>query len=294
MEFKKLGSRTYVLLNRTNIGVYFVNDQEVYLIDTGNDKDAGKKILKCLNEISVRVKGIINTHSNADHIGGNALIQERTGCAIYTHGIEKCFVEYPILEPSFLYGGFPFPELRNKFLMAKETNAQELFTKEIEGLSYLELPGHFFDMVGVYTQDQVCFLGDSLFSFETLSKHPYFFVYDIQAFLDTLDKLSTISATFFVPSHGEVMTSISSLITFHREIIQKNCDEICDFCKEPISVEKLLQKIFTAHAISMDVTQYVLMQSTLRSYLSYLYQMGRVEYQFLDYEMLWHFKVEES
>ena len=43
-------------------------------------------------------------------------------------------VENPIIEPSFLYGGNPFKELRNKFLMAKESNAVEIEGNLPEGI----------------------------------------------------------------------------------------------------------------------------------------------------------------
>ena len=118
MELKKVGDKTYYIENPTNIGIYKIDDKNVYLIDAGNDKDAGKKILKILEEQGFAVKGIINTHSNADHIGGNKVIQNRTGCEILSSNIERAFTENPILEPSFLYGGYPSSDLRNKFLMA--------------------------------------------------------------------------------------------------------------------------------------------------------------------------------
>lgn len=89
MELVKVGEKTYYIKNATNIGVYKIDDSNVYLIDSGNDKDAGKKILKIIDEQGWNVKGIINTHLNADHIGGNKVIQDRTNCSILANNIEK-------------------------------------------------------------------------------------------------------------------------------------------------------------------------------------------------------------
>lgn len=146
MELIKVGEKTYYIKNATNIGVYKVSEDDVYIIDTGNDKDAGKKILKIIEEQGWKIKGIITTHSNADHIGGNKVIQDRTNCVILANKIEKSFTEYPILEASFLYGGYPFKDSRNKFLLAKESNVTEIEGNIPEGLEYFSLKGHFFDM----------------------------------------------------------------------------------------------------------------------------------------------------
>lgn len=146
MELIKSGEKTYYIKNPTNIGIYKINENSVYLIDTGNDKDAGKKILKIIDEQGWNVKGIINTHSNADHIGGNKVIQDRTNCEILGFNIEKSFIKNPILEPSFLYGGFPFKDIRNKTLLAKESKIKNIENNLPEGLEYFSLKGHFFDM----------------------------------------------------------------------------------------------------------------------------------------------------
>ena len=153
MELIRLGEKTYYIKNPTNIGLYKVDDENVYLIDAGNDKDAGKKVIKIVEEQGWKVAGIISTHSNADHIGGNKVIQDRTGAPVLAHGIEKCITEYPLLEPSFLYGSNPFKELKNKFLMAKESNAIEAEGNMPEGLDMISLKGHFFDMIGVSVQN---------------------------------------------------------------------------------------------------------------------------------------------
>ena len=61
MELIQVGEKTYYIKNPTNIGIYRIDDHNVYLIDSGNDKDAGRKILKIINEQGWTVKGIINT-----------------------------------------------------------------------------------------------------------------------------------------------------------------------------------------------------------------------------------------
>lgn len=43
MELIKVGEKTYYLKNPTNIGIYKMNNNDICLIDAGNDKEAGKK-----------------------------------------------------------------------------------------------------------------------------------------------------------------------------------------------------------------------------------------------------------
>ena len=85
MELIKVTDKTYYIKNPTNIGIYKINDNDVFLIDAGNDKDAGRKILKIVDEQNWNIKGIITTHSNADHVGGNNVIQTRTNCKIFAN-----------------------------------------------------------------------------------------------------------------------------------------------------------------------------------------------------------------
>ncbi len=136
MELVRVGEKTYYIKNATNIGIYKIDDNNTYLIDTGNDKDAGNKILKIIDEQGWNVKGIINTHSNADHIGGNKVIQDRSNCIILGNNIEKSFTEFPILESSYLYGGYPFKDIRNKFLLAKESIVTSIENNLPDGLEY--------------------------------------------------------------------------------------------------------------------------------------------------------------
>lgn len=287
MELVKVGEETYYIKNATNIGIYKIDEKHVYLIDTGNDKDTGKKILKLINEQWWSVVGIINTHSNADHIGGNKVIQDRTNCEILAYNIEKSFTEFPILEPSFLYGGYPFKSLRNKFLLAKESVVKQIENNLPNGIDYFPLKGHFFDMIGVKTSDDVYFLADSLFDEETISKYHLFFIYDVRAFLDTFDYLKTLNGKVFIPSHCELTTDISSLIELNKNKVKAISDKIYNLCAIKITFEEILKCIFDEYNLIMNENQYVLVGSTIRSYLSYLADENKIYCIFEDNKMLW-------
>lgn len=85
-------------------------------------------------------------------------------------------------EPAFLYGGFSCKELRHKFLVAQESFSDPDFPKEIE---IIPLRGHFFDMVGFRTPDDVVFLADCLSGKPTLEKYGITFIYDVAEYLKT-------------------------------------------------------------------------------------------------------------
>ena len=287
MELIQIGKKTYYIKNATNIGSYKIDEENVYIIDSGNDKDAGKKILKIVNEQGWNIKGIINTHSNADHIGGNKIIQDRTNCKIFTYGIEKNFIENPILEPSFLYGGYPFKDLKNKFLLAKESYVENIDTNLPEGLEYINLKGHFFDMIGIKTSDNIYFLADALFSRETIEKYHLFFIYDIKEYLNTLNILKTLNGNLYIPSHCLATHDISNLIKLNENKIYEILNKITQICEAEKTFEEILKEIFDFYNLTMNTNQYVLIGSTIKSYLSYLYDNEKVSYEFKNNKMIW-------
>ena len=115
-----LGS-TYYIDCPAKMGLW-IDGSDACLIDAGGDKDAAKKVLKVIAAQGWTLKAIINTHSHADHIGGNQHLQKTAGCRIYAHGMEADFTRHPLLEPSLLYGGYPHKELHHKFLMAQPSD----------------------------------------------------------------------------------------------------------------------------------------------------------------------------
>ena len=287
-ELVQVTDRSYYIQSPAKIGLVRLNDTDVCLIDSGNDKDAGRKIRQVLDRNGWKLKAIYNTHANADHIGGNKYLQGQTGCKIYAPGIDCGITRYPVVEPAFLYGGYPPKDLQHKFLMAQESNAEEL-TKEVmpEGFSIIPLPGHFFDMVGYRTPDNVVFLADCLSSIETLEKYRVWFIYDVAAFIGTLEKVRTMEAKMFIPSHAAATEDITHLVDYNLGIVREIAEKITEFCAEPQCFEAVLQKVFTEYALTMNFEQYVLVGSTVRSYLAWLKDSGRLAVEFDDNMLLW-------
>ena len=288
MELIQVGKNTYYLDNPTNIGIYLVNDKDVYLIDSGNSKDTGKKILKILNEHNWNVVGIINTHSHADHIGGNNVIQNRTNCKIFNNNIENSFVNNPILEPSLIYGGYPFKDLLNRTLLAKETNSTLLNNSSINLFDVIELKGHSYNMIGLKTKDNIYFLGDSLFSEETINKYHIFYIYNVKEFLNTLYKLNNLDGDLYILSHCKPTKDLKELIKINKDKVVEIINKIYNLCSNKITFEDILQKIFIDYNINMNENQYLLIGSTIKAYLSYLYDEGKISYTFIDNKMYWY------
>ena len=287
-ELNHITGNSYYIQSPSKMGLVKLNDTDVCLIDSGNDKDAGRKVRQLLDANGWHLTAIYNTHSNADHIGGNRYLQGQTKCKIYAQGIECDITRHPVLEPAFLYGGFPPKDLRHKFLMAQESDAQELTGAVLpEGFELLQLPGHFFHMVGFRSPDDVVYLADCLSSRETLDQYQIGFIYDVAAYLDTLEKVKTMQAAAFVPAHAEVTEDIAPLAKYNIDKVHEIADHIVELCTEPIIFEELLKKLFDDYGLTLTFEQYVLVGSTVKSYLAWLKDTGRLTVLFEDNRLLW-------
>lgn len=260
---------SYYIESPAKVGLVQLGGDRVCLIDSGSDKDAGRKVRQHLDAKGWRLTAIYNTHSNADHIGGNQYLQKQTGCAIYAPGMEQCVTCHTVLEPSLLYGGCPPKALRNKFLMAQESQAQ-LLTAEVlpESWELLPLPGHFLDMVGFRTGDDVMYLADCLASRETL------------------ERVKTMEAALFVPSHAAAAEHIAPLAQYNIDRTQEAAERIAGLCTG-VTFDEVLAGVFKTYGLEMSLPQYALLGGTVKSYLSYLMDRGEVAAEAEDCRLIW-------
>ncbi|MBR0094068.1 MAG: MBL fold metallo-hydrolase [Synergistaceae bacterium] len=287
-ELINIAGASYYVQSPAKIGVVKLNESEVCLIDSGGDKEAGRKVRKLLDANGWKLTAIYNTHSNADHVGGNKYLQSQTGCKIFARGIECSMTIHPELETAFLYGGYPPKDITHKFLYAQESNAEPLTPDKLpEGFEMIPLPGHFFDMVGFRTPDDVVYLADCLSSVEAIHKYHVVFIYDVQKYLETLEMVKGLSAKFFVPSHAAVSEDIRELAQVNIDNVNEIAEKILKFCSQPLNSESVLKKIFDEYQLTMNFEQYVLVGSTIKSFLTWLKELGRLEAFFEGNMLLW-------
>ncbi len=304
-----LRGNTWLVSGPTNVGVW-VEGGEAWLVDSGNDKEAGRKLNRMATDRGWRVAGIVNTHSNADHAGGNAFLQGKADCRIVATVEEAAFIEAPEIEAAFLWGGSAPPELRNKFFEAKPSRVTDrvLFPPAQgqggsgpsgfrlaalpAGLSAFPVPGHFFGMIGVLTPDRVAFLGDCLFGEAVLAKYGIPFIYNVAAFRDTLALLPSLEADIFVPSHGPVLrgrAEVESLAARNLERVDavgaRAFSSVAD--RGAASFDEVLSDVATAFGLRLDAAQYALVGCTVRSFLTDLYRSGRIVPDFAGNRLSW-------
>jgi len=292
---KKISEQVYYIPNPANIGVVKDGEKSAILIDSGLDDDTGKKVLKLLEENNLVPKAIINTHSHADHCGGNRYIKEKTGAMIYAPEVESAIIQYPSLEPLYLFSGAsPLKDLQNKFLMAQPSDVDYVIKKderkikfdEIE-LSIVPLPGHSPNQIGVEVE-KVLFCADSLFSEEVIKRHKIPFYVDVYKTRETLRFLRYSQYKFYVPSHAEPRESLIKLVGVNLEAINGVEKYLLDGFHGRRTTEQILKDVCDYYQISIKgVQQYYLMNTIIMAYLSSLYGRGKLRVEVSDNILFW-------
>lgn len=142
-------------------------------------------------------------------------------------------------------------------------------------------------MVGFRTPDNTVFLADCVSSPATLDKYGVTFIYDVAAYLETLAKIQTIKAEIFIPSHADPCKEISDLAVINRNKVFEIEKIIVELCSKPITIDEVISGVFRHYGLTMSIEQYVLVGSTIRSYLSWMKDRDILEYLTDEANLLW-------
>ncbi len=296
----------YYISGPTNIGI--IEEQlsdtksNLYMIDSGCNTEDGKRIFTEITEYfsqkDITIKAIINTHSHADHCGANNYIQQKTNCEIWITENEQGSLINPFLQPIISWGGNPLPEINSSYYVAEKTvpnkiiNPNEKLTL-LNGIkiSFINLPGHYFEMVGILCEDnnkKVLFASDGIFGRKNIGKYWIPFLYDVKEFKNSLDTISSLNADFCIPGHGEPTSQIEETVELNKIAIISNEQCILEALKyKEQTQEDILKYVADKNEINLHIAQYMLIGCTIKAYLTFLYNEGKISYHIKENKMYW-------
>jgi len=295
LDYIQVGDNVGYTLGGVNIGV-IRNEREAILIDTGLDKDSGRKILRLLEEIGLSLEAIINTHSHADHFGGNAYLVRNTDAKVYASRIESGIIQNPILEPIYLFNGAnPIHNLRNKFVLADPSPVDYILEPgklSIIGqeLDIIALPGHSFNQIGIAVDD-VLFCADTVFSERVIDKYRVPVVQDVGKHLETLKRLKKTNYRLYIPSHTKPVEDITKLVDKNLRTTETILKDIKDLLVEPKTTEEIQSILGKQYSLNLNIIQqYYLIHMTLMAYLGYLYESQQTDIIIKENLLHWNIK----
>ena len=96
-----------------------------------------------------------------------------------------------------------------------------------------------------------------------------------------------MQAKIFIPAHAAVTENITDLAQYNIDKVMETADRIIHICEQPLSFESILQRLFSDYGLDMTYEQYVLVGSTVRSYLAWLKDTGKLNGLFEKNMLLW-------
>jgi len=286
--------RVYYVPGASNVGLIVGDGQQALLVDTGIGKRSGRRLLRILEEQSLQLVAIFNTHCHGDHIGGNAHLVEHTGAKIYAPLADSVVLQYPVWGTMCMFGGAdPIAELSVPRFAAPPCAVDVIVTEgeiQIAGVTVqvVPLPGHTGTHTG-YIIDDVFFIGDILAGEAELANTTISYAYSVTKRLQSLEKLRHYSCAYYVLGHGGIERDITALI--ERNIAQ--VIDLLDFIKGYLAqgcagASEILGAVCAHCGIEIrNLKQYFLLYPTLHSYLSHLSNHGEITYKIKDNRLLW-------
>lgn len=254
------------------------------LVDTGLDESHARRLLRALEGAGLSPTGILNTHSHADHHGGNATILKRfPELKVFAPPLEDAVITHPVLEPISLFGARPPRELQTKFLLAPPSPARlapEPGLCRIGGVSVelIEAAGHASMMYAVRVGD-VLYAADALFGPEALEKHPLTFCADSGLQKEAAAGLGALEGVrVTLPGHGEPTDDLAGLVAANLAAYGRTTRAVLGAVQAgAATVDELLWRVCGALGVTMTTPgAVVLNRAVVSAHLTELLEAGQV------------------
>lgn len=291
----RLSERVHAFMGGVNCAIVDLGEGIALLVDSGQDKEHGRRLRRAFEELQLEPRVILSTHSHADHYGGNAyLLRRYPEAEVWAPEVEAEIIRSPLLEPIYLFhGAKPLPELKSKWLMADPSpvhrviGAGELELNNVP-LTLLDVRGHAHRQLAVLV-DGVLLATDALFGEEALAKHPFPFAQDVAGQLASAESLRALAPTVVLPGHGDPTPDLSSLIDANVAAIERASLAVKRAVGSGRTTDEVVATATTELGAPMsDLPRYHLNYTTVVAHLGRLREVGRVRTELEGGRLFWH------
>lgn len=282
-DWVELDAGVHALLGTVNCAVLETPGGGAVIVDSGADKDHGKRVRKRLDALGRTPVALICSHSHADHIGGNAYLQGvYPELHTYAPSIEAELIRAPYLESVYLFSGAkPLVELTGKWLMAPPSRVDVVLepgTLEVDGLALelIDVRGHAHRQLAVGVKG-VLLAADSLFGEATLERYPLPFAQDVEGQLAACEVAGSAPYATLVPGHGRPTTAAAALAELNRHAIDRAAEAVLAACQGDGTAEVLARVCDALGIVITDLPRYHLNACAVLAHLGRLRASGQVE-----------------
>lgn len=281
---------TWCIESHVTIPVYFLNDREVILLDSGYANWDRVPLDALLQEHDLHVQAILGSHSHNDHNGNHAYFQATHKSEIILRDVEAAIVsDFSLMTAAY----FPStPRELERELPHLQLKADRVFSADTAEITIgsktfglVPLPGHTPGHTGIITPDDVFYVGDALLSCEVLQAAKLPSTLDWTKDLESKRCLLSEHHSRYILAHRGVYTEIAAMVEENLSDKIRRAVQLRDWLRSRDGwllneMEQFLWKKWGLHGKSF-LTR-AAFQRNVRCALEYLIVEGMVHREFQD------------
>jgi len=252
--------------------------KEPVLIDTAyiSGFDETERLINTLGIDLSDICLIISTHCHCDHIGGNRIIQEKSGCDIALHKIGKHFID---TQDDWSTWWRYYNQEADFFNCTQALEDGEIVAIGPHKFQVIYTPGHASDGIVLYNEEEkVLISSDTLWENDmavmTIRVEGSAAIFNM---MESLEKIESLDVKIVYPGHGRPFTNIKEAISKSKKKIERfiNNRELLglDLLKKIIIYTLLMRKIVVQEEFFNQLMKTHWFKETIELYFSGEYEV---------------------
>ncbi|MFI3253124.1 MAG: MBL fold metallo-hydrolase [Eubacteriales bacterium] len=283
MKLKAIKGNTWAIVGDCYMPLYRMNEKDCILMDTGYPKE--REELENLLEVEgLRLQGIICSHAHVDHVGSAEYFRKKYKIPLYLSQGEGGILSHILNIKAYRMAISPKETME---AMGDCVSTEAILipdhqkSVEICGVKFgLELTeGHSSAHLCIITPDDVCYLGDALLTKDQLdAKLPY--AMDLAQNLESHKRIKTFPYSHYIMAHfGECsLGDLGALVEDNMSMFSARVEDVYQIVKKGKTMEAIALDFCKLHNLNHRKGKRVyFFQRTLRFYLDYLEDCGRIQ-----------------